>query len=101
MTDPSTAFVPGHVTGFFSPCPADDPARAGSRGAGLTLTDGVRVTAHEAADPGVTLDGDQLSMPPVEAVLEELDVSDRARVVAESDLPASDVAAALLEVIDD
>jgi len=88
MTDrSSTAFVPGHVTGFFSPCPADDPARAGSRGAGLTLTDGVRVTAHEAADPGVTLDGDQLSMPPVEAVLERLGVADRARVVAESDLP--------------
>ncbi|AZH24736.1 pantoate kinase [Haloplanus aerogenes] len=91
MTDPSTAFVPGHVTGFFSPCPADDPARAGSRGAGLTLTDGVRVTVREAADaddgPLITLDGDPLSMPPVEAVLGGLDVSDRARVVAESDLP--------------
>jgi len=90
MTDPSTAFVPGHVTGFFSPCPADDPARAGSRGAGLTLTDGVRVTvraADDGDDPRVTLDGDPLSMPPVETVLEGLDVADRARVVAESDLP--------------
>lgn len=84
---PSTAFVPGHVTGFFSPCPDADPARAGSRGAGLTLTDGVRVTVRDADDPAVTLDGDPLSMPPVEAVLEGLGVADRARVVAESDLP--------------
>jgi pantoate kinase len=85
--DPSTAFVPGHVTGFFAPCPADDPSKAGSRGAGLTLTDGVRVTVHESDEPGVSLDGDALSMPPVETVLEGLGVRDRARVVAESDLP--------------
>jgi pantoate kinase len=83
----STAFVPGHITGFFAPCPADDPARAGSRGAGLTLTDGVEVTVRAADGPGVTLDGDPLSMPPVETVLDALGVADRARVVAESDLP--------------
>ena len=83
----STAFVPGHVTGFFAPCPADDPARAGSRGAGLTLTDGVEVTVRAADGPGVTLDGDPLSMPPVETILDALGVADRARVVAESDLP--------------
>jgi len=84
---PPTAFVPGHVTGFFAPHPADDPARAGSRGAGLTLTDGVRVTVREADGPTVTLDGDPISMPPVETVLDGLGVADRARVVAESDLP--------------
>jgi len=88
--DPPTAFVPGHVTGFFSPCPDDDPERAGSRGAGVTLTDGVRVAvraAESSADPTLTLDGDSLSMPPVETVLEGLGVADRACVVAESDLP--------------
>lgn len=89
--DPSTAFVPGHVTGFFAPCPDDDPSRAGSRGAGLTLTDGVEVTVREAdaddAAPAVTLDGDPISMPPVESVLDALGVADEARVVAESDLP--------------
>ncbi|ELK56061.1 hypothetical protein D320_01323, partial [Haloferax sp. BAB-2207] len=37
MSDDATAFVPGHVTGFFSAHPDDDPAVAGSRGAGLTL----------------------------------------------------------------
>jgi len=87
---PSTAFVPGHVTGFFSPCPADDPDRAGSRGAGLTLTDGVDVTVHETGTgdaPTVSLDGDPVSMPPVATVLDGLGVADRARVVAESDLP--------------
>jgi pantoate kinase len=87
--DESTAFVPGHVTGFFSPCPDDDPARAGSRGAGLTLTDGVEVTVQPAEGdvPTVSLDGDPIAMPPVESVLDGLDVADRARVVAESDLP--------------
>jgi len=91
---PSTAFVPGHVTGFFSPCPAADPAIAGSRGAGFTLTDGVEVTVRmtdaDAAPDGdavVTLDGDRISMPPVETVLDELGVATRARVDAESDLP--------------
>jgi pantoate kinase len=85
----STAFVPGHVTGFFAPYPHDDPARAGSRGAGLTLTDGVEVTVRVAEDdaPTVSLDGDPIAMPPVEAVLDGLDVADRARIVAESDLP--------------
>ncbi|WP_248897711.1 pantoate kinase [Haloplanus halobius] len=85
----STAFVPGHVTGFFSPYPDDDPVRAGSRGAGLTLSDGVRVTVRPAeadADRRVTLDGDPLSMPPVETVLDALSV-EGVRVVADSDLP--------------
>jgi pantoate kinase len=83
----ATAFVPGHVTGFFSPCPDDDPVRAGSRGAGLTLSDGVAVTVREAADPGLSLDGDPISMASVRTVLSGLGVADRARVVAESDLP--------------
>jgi len=87
MSDEPTAFVPGHVTGFFSPAPDDDPERAGSRGAGFTLTDGVTVTVREADEPGVVLDGDAISIPPVETVLAGLGVADRARVVAESDLP--------------
>ncbi|MFC7324822.1 pantoate kinase [Halorubrum rutilum] len=39
----ATAFVPGHVTAFFSAHSAERPAATGSRGAGLTLTDGVTV----------------------------------------------------------
>jgi pantoate kinase len=88
----ATAFVPGHVTAFFSPHPDDDPERAGSRGAGLTLTDGVRVTVRDAGnddgtDRRVSLDGERLSIAPVETVLTGLGVADRARVVADSDLP--------------
>ncbi|MFD1635120.1 pantoate kinase [Haloplanus ruber] len=85
----ATAFVPGHVTGFFSPYPDDDPGRAGSRGAGVTLSDGVRVTVRPADGdaPRITLDGDHLPMDAVTTVLSALDVADRARVVAESDPP--------------
>ncbi|WP_251341353.1 pantoate kinase [Haloplanus halophilus] len=88
--DGATAFVPGHVTGFFSPYPQDDPERAGSRGAGLTLSDGVRVTVRPAEGhdaPRVDLDGEAMSMAAVETVLSALGVADRARVVAASDPP--------------
>jgi pantoate kinase len=86
----ATAFVPGHVTGFFSPHPHDDPERAGSRGAGVALSDGVRVTVRRADGddaPRITLDGEDLRMAAVETVLSGLGVADRARVVAESTPP--------------
>jgi pantoate kinase len=83
------AFVPGHVTGFFSPCDADESVRAGSRGAGVTLSDGVRVTVR-VDDPSTAsrliFNGTPVSMPPVETVLTVLDAED-AHVTAESDLP--------------
>ncbi|OIB55894.1 pantoate kinase [Natrialba sp. SSL1] len=89
MREEATAFVPGHITGFFSAHPADDPTMAGSRGAGLTLTDGVTVTvepvAEEASESIVILDGEMIEIEPVDIVLETLDVV--ARVEAESDLP--------------
>ncbi|MFC7071134.1 pantoate kinase [Halobaculum lipolyticum] len=89
--DEATAFAPGHVTAFFAPYPDDDPARAGSRGAGLALSDGVEATvrrvddadaatADSAADGGLAgleLDGVPAEMEPVRRVLAEL------RVVAE------------------
>jgi pantoate kinase len=81
----AAAFVPGHVTGFFSVHPHGDPARAGSRGAGLTLDRGVRVAVDPAAERAVLLDGERVEMPPVSNVLDALGVD--ARVVAESDLP--------------
>lgn len=48
----ATAFVPGHVTAFFSAHPAERPAAAGSRGAGLALTDGVTVEVSTAGIDG-------------------------------------------------
>ncbi|QLG60460.1 pantoate kinase [Halorarum salinum] len=75
MTDEATAFAPGHVTAFFAPYPDDDPAVAGSRGAGVTLSDGVEVTVRPAAgadDPTVLLDGEAVEVAAVEGVLDAL-----------------------------
>lgn len=96
MREEATAFVPGHITGFFSAHPDDDPTKAGSRGAGLTLTDGVTVTVRPPAteesgreillEDGETESGfTPISVEPVETVLETLAVS--ARVEIETDLP--------------
>ena len=86
----ATAFVPGHVTAFFSAHPDDDPAAAGSRGAGLTLTDGVtvRVSAGDASDETGfrTIDDEGGSIGAVEDVLAELDAT-AAAVAVETDLP--------------
>lgn len=52
-----TAFAPGHVTGFFEICSADDPARAGSRGAGICLSRGaISVVERRAHRTTVTVD---------------------------------------------
>ena len=83
-----TAFVPAHVTGFFTAEPADDPTVAGSTGAGLALSDGVTVRV-EPAPPGtyeVVLDGEPLDVDAPQRVLRALRV-DGARVHARSDVP--------------
>ncbi|GAB3018073.1 pantoate kinase [Natronobiforma cellulositropha] len=92
MVDEATVFVPGHITGFFSAHPDDDPTKAGSRGAGLTLTDGVEVTVRPAEASEVILEGSAgeastgpVEIEPVETVLETLAVSARVEVAA--DLP--------------
>jgi pantoate kinase len=85
MREEATAFVPGHVTGFFSAHSNDDPTKAGSRGAGLTLTDGVEVTVEPAEEPAVSIDGEPIDIEPVTTVLETLEAP--AQVVAESELP--------------
>lgn len=86
LRDGAAAYVPGHLTAFFSAHSADDPTVAGSRGAGVTLSDGVRVTVEPAdGTPEVALDGHRVGMAPVESVLGALDAD--ARVDVESDLP--------------
>lgn len=79
------AFVPGHITAFFSVHRRADPLRTGSRGAGLTLTDGVEVTVEPADEITVTLNGDPVEAGPVPGILAALDVD--ARVRAETPLP--------------
>jgi len=86
MTDQARAFVPGHVTGFFTSEPDPDPTVAGSRGGGLALTDGVTVTVG-AGDPELVLDGERIEVEAVERVLETLGVDGQAAVRADSDLP--------------
>ena len=75
----ATAFVPGHVTAFFSAHPNERPAAAGSRGAGLTLTDGVTVRVSWADDdaggpPYRTVDGEPGAIGAAEDVLSGLGV---------------------------
>ncbi len=87
MTDQSTAaaFVPGHVTGFFSAHRTDTPATTGSRGGGLTLSDGVRVRVVPSETTRVALGGERVEMEPVEHVLDAFGAT--ARVTIESELP--------------
>jgi pantoate kinase len=80
----ATAFVPGHVTGFFSAHPDPDPRVAGSRGAGVTLSDGVRVRVDPEGDE-TWLDGERADVAAVTGVLSALGVT--AGVHVESDLP--------------
>ncbi len=85
MTDEATAFVPGHVTGFFTVHRDDEPTTTGSQGAGITLADGVCVTVERADDRRVELNGRPASIEAVETVLDTLAVE--AAVIAETDLP--------------
>ena len=91
MTDAATAFVPGHLTGFFSAHPDDDPSIAGSRGAGVTLSHGVDVRVERGANVGsdrstVALNGEFVEIDPVAGVRDALDASD-AGVTVETLLP--------------
>ena len=85
MTDVAQAFVPGHVTGFFIPCPDDNPTQAGSQGAGIALSDGVTVTVRPADERELRLNGKSIEMEAVERVLTTL--RSRAAVQAVTDLP--------------
>lgn len=76
-------FVPGHVTAFFAPYSHENPIRAGSTGAGITLDDGVQLTVTRADDTEIRIDGTTLSMEPVEHVLSALDQS----VIVEAETP--------------
>jgi len=109
VDDPSSdgckarAVVPAHVTAFFAPARADDPAESGATGAGLALTDGIETVvtprdgrptpesnnestsgsdaesmsgsdAESTSSHRITLDGDPVSIDAVERVLARLAV---------------------------
>lgn len=79
------AFVPGHVTGFFSVHDSEDPDQAGSRGAGVTLSDGVTVEVEAAAETTMQLNDEPAAIEAATRVLDALEVD--ANVVARTDLP--------------
>ncbi|PSQ64423.1 MAG: sugar kinase [Halobacteriales archaeon SW_9_67_24] len=86
---PTRAFVPGHITGFFSVHPHDDSRRAGSRGAGIALADGVTVAVAppDTGETTIALGGEPVEMDAVARTLDTLGV--RARVAVETPLPVS------------
>jgi pantoate kinase len=83
--DASTAFAPGHVTGFFSVSRTEDPARAGSRGAGVTLAEGVTTRVTPSDETTIRLNGQETDVESVARVLDALDAT--ATVEAETSLP--------------
>jgi len=85
MTDVAQAFVPGHVTGFFTSDHDSDPTKAGSRGCGIALSAGVTVTVRPADAVSVELNGESITMGAVERVLDALEAP--AAISATTDLP--------------
>ena len=86
-SDGSRAVVPAHVTAFFAPRRADEPAENGATGAGIALADGIETLVEprggdaepsegDTASPAhrVTLDGEPASVEAVEGVLSRLGV---------------------------
>ncbi len=59
------AFSPGHVTGFFSIHPHEDPARHGSTGAGFSLAEGTVTSLQRSRTDAVLMNGLPLEGAPV------------------------------------
>lgn len=81
----SEAFVPGHVTGFFTVERGDDPIETGSRGGGVAISDGVTVEVRPADERSIYLEDTSIDVEPVERVLDALRVD--ATVLASTSLP--------------
>jgi pantoate kinase len=63
--DVQRAFSPGHVTGFFSIHPHDDPLRHGSTGAGFSLAEGTVTSLVPGAEDRILMNGEPLEGAPV------------------------------------
>ncbi|MFB6309536.1 MAG: pantoate kinase [Haloarculaceae archaeon] len=85
MTDAAQAFVPGHLTGFFTVERGDDPTETGSRGGGIAIAEGVTVTVRPADETAVFLEDASIEIEAVERVLDALRATAQVRV--ETDLP--------------
>jgi pantoate kinase len=59
-----TAFCPGHISGYFLPSIHEDPIYSGSIGAGLVISEGVRVVVKKNAVSSVEIfQTDRMGMP--------------------------------------
>jgi pantoate kinase len=85
MVYSATAFVPGHVTGFFTVERGGDPTETGSTGAGIALTDGVEVTVEPSERRRLFLDDTTVEVDAVDLVRDALRAD--VRVSVTSDLP--------------
>jgi len=59
------AFSPGHVTGFFSIHPHDDPLHHGSTGAGFSLAEGTLTSLRPSTEDSILMNGTPLAGAPV------------------------------------
>ncbi len=69
-----SAFVPGHITGFFEIFDDTDPIKAGSKGAGLVLDKGVYTTVKvkEGDKISVLLNGEPCDCPVTRAAVDDI-----------------------------
>ena len=87
----SSAFCPGHVTAFFEPVEHADPYKKGSRGAGLSLSLGVktRVKARLGRKPSVRvyLNREEVPAPTTRWAVERAVGGAAFEVVVQSEVP--------------
>jgi len=95
MVSQGEAFCPGHVTAFFEVVDDADPRRKGSRGAGLSLSLGVRTVARvrEASTPSldILVNGRKARAEVTEAIARKVlgDRSYEVKILSDTPLPVS------------
>ncbi len=95
MVSQGEAFCPGHVTAFFEVCEDPDPRKKGSRGAGLSLSLGVRTVARvrKASRPSleVFVNGKRAKAEVTEAAARKVlgDGAYEVKILSETPLPIS------------
>ena len=83
------AFCPGHITCFFHPVRSYDPMQAGSRGVGIKLSKGAKVSIEERNDDRIItiMDGTECDCGITKAAIREIDRTRGYNVIIENDLP--------------
>lgn len=84
-----TAFCPGHITCFFHPVKSYDPMSAGSRGVGIKLSKGAKVTLQERKDNDIVtiMDGVETDCRITKMAVRDIDPERGYDVIIENDLP--------------